>query len=77
MDESTANMDTINENEVSLNIAEMMKGKTVIVVAHNLNTILKADNILFMDRGRVLAQGTHSELYKNEPLYRRMIDMQK
>lgn len=77
MDEATANMDALNEKEVSESIYDFMNGKTIIVVAHNLNTILKADNIILMDDGKVSAQGNHKELYKNSPMYRRMINLQR
>ena len=77
MDEATANMDSINENEVTSKISKLMKGKTVVVVAHNLNTIVNADNILLLEDGRVLAQGSHRQLYKENEKYRNMVDVYK
>ncbi|WP_459129253.1 ABC transporter ATP-binding protein [Guggenheimella bovis] len=77
MDEATANLDAINELEITSSLIDLMKGKTIVVVAHNLKTIEKADNILVMEEGEIQDQGTHEELYQKSPLYRRMIDLQQ
>ena len=54
----------------------LMEGRTAVVVAHNLRTIVSADNIVVLDRGKVQAVGTHETLYKTNELYRRYIDLQ-
>lgn len=77
LDEATANLDAVNEQEITSNLMEAMAGKTMIIVAHNLKTILKADQIILMEDGQVVAQGTHQELYQRSPLYRRFIHLQE
>lgn len=77
LDEATANLDAVNEQEITSNLMEAMAGKTIIIVAHNLKTILKADQIILMEDGQVVAQGPHQELYQRSPLYRRFIHLQE
>jgi len=54
----------------------LMKGKTVIVIAHRLSTIMKMDRILVMEKGRVVAEGTHKDLLKEEGLYKELWNIQ-
>ena len=54
----------------------MMEGRTAVVVAHNLRTVVNADNIVVMDQGRVQAVGTHQSLYKSNELYTKYFDLQ-
>jgi len=54
----------------------LMKGKTVIVIAHRLSTIMKMDRILVMEKGRVVAEGTHKDLLKEEGLYKELWSIQ-
>jgi ABC-type multidrug transport system fused ATPase/permease subunit len=53
-----------------------MKGRTSIIIAHRLSTIMSANTIYLMDHGRIVAHGSHSELYSISPTYREMVDMQ-
>lgn len=76
LDEATANMDALNEAEITSSILELMQGKTSVVVAHNLRTIRDADQIVVLEGGRVVGAGTHEELYSRNPLYTRLIDLQ-
>ncbi len=72
LDEATAYIDPENEAVIQAAIGNLIKGKTVIVVAHRLSTITDADQIIVVDKGTVQAKGTHEELLKNCELYRTM-----
>lgn len=72
LDEATAFTDPENEDKIQRSIAELTKGKTLLVIAHRLSTIAKADNIVLLKDGRIEAQGTQKELLKNSPLYASM-----
>ena len=74
LDEATAYIDPENEAVIQEAIGNLIKGKTVIVVAHRLSTITDADQIIVVDKGTVQATGTHSELLGNCELYRLMWD---
>lgn len=76
LDEATASMDAINESEITESIKELMKGKTLIVVAHHLKTITSADQIVVLDEGEVRAVGTHEKLYHSNRLYRHLYNLQ-
>lgn len=68
-DEATNNLDAENESEVLAKLFGYFRDKTVIVVAHRLNTIRLADNIVVLDKGNIIEYGTHQELMKNNNLY--------
>ncbi len=69
---ATAFTDPENEDKIQRSIAELTKGKTLLVIAHRLSTIAKADNILLLKNGTIEAEGTQSELLKNSSLYASM-----
>ena len=72
LDEATAFTDPENEDKIQRSIAALTKGKTLLVIAHRLSTIKNADNIVVLDSGKIVAQGTQSELLKTCPLYKDM-----
>ncbi len=74
LDEATAYTDPENEAIIEKSLSALIKGKTLIVIAHRLNTITNADNIVVVDDGRIEEMGTHEELLKNEKLYKKMWD---
>lgn len=72
LDEATAFMDPENEEKMNEAIAEVIKGKTVIVIAHRLHTIVNADKICVLDNGNLAASGTHEELLSSCPQYQKL-----
>ena len=77
LDEATASIDPENEHLIQQAISELTVGKTVIVIAHRLATIEHADQILVVDAGQLVQQGTHTELNQQNGLYRRFIDIRE
>ncbi len=71
-DEATAFADPENEARIQASVATLSKGKTLLVIAHRLSTIVQADVICVVDAGRIVAQGTHSQLLETCALYRDM-----
>ena len=72
LDEATAFTDPENEDKIQRSIAALTAGKTLLVIAHRLSTIKNADNIVVLDGGRIVAQGTQEELLGTCPLYKEM-----
>jgi ATP-binding cassette subfamily B protein len=70
LDESTSSLDGLNEQRMRDAIDAVAAGRTLIVIAHRLSTVVDSDHIVVMDHGRVVGQGTHSELVQTTPLYR-------
>ncbi|GAB3796213.1 thiol reductant ABC exporter subunit CydD [Virgibacillus kimchii] len=76
-DEPTTGLDLQTERVLQASIKELSKDATVITVAHRLHTIKDADQILFLEHGKLLAKGTHEELYETVNEYREMVSVQK
>ncbi|KAG4098490.1 P-loop containing nucleoside triphosphate hydrolase protein [Neocallimastix lanati (nom. inval.)] len=74
LDEATAYADPENEYNIQLALKELIKNKTVIVIAHNLNTIKSADNIIVINKGKIVEQGNHDQLLKKNGTYSKMWD---
>lgn len=73
LDEATASVDPENERELQQAISELTKDKTLLMIAHRLNTIRTADQILVLEDGRIVQEGKHQELIEQEGLYRRFV----
>ncbi|SME94734.1 ABC transporter ATP-binding protein [Desulfovibrio gilichinskyi] len=76
LDEATSALDTESERVVQMALENLMKDRTSIVIAHRLSTILTADVIVVMEKGVIVAQGSHKELLTNCPLYIKLYNMQ-
>jgi len=77
MDEATSNLDTGTEMMIRDTIRELMKGKTVFMIAHRLSTVVHADTILVLNQGEIIEQGTHHELLQHDGLYASLIAAQE
>ena len=76
MDEATSALDATNESEIQNNLNEFIKGKTVVIIAHRLSTVVNADQIIVLDKGKVIEKGNHIELMKYDGSYSRLIKNQ-
>lgn len=76
LDEATSSLDSVTERHIQQDLAELMGGRTCIVVAHRLSTISSMDRILVFDHGEVVEEGKHEELLAEEGLYANMWQMQ-
>lgn len=76
LDEATASLDVKSEHAVQKALKELMKNRTTIIVAHDMDLVKEADQIIVIDKGQAIDSGTHKELFKNNELYRQLVDIQ-
>lgn len=76
LDEPTSALDAESEHQIQAALENLSKGRTVLIIAHRFSTIQHVDRILVFDRGRIVASGSHSELYENCTLYRSLYEKQ-
>ncbi len=77
LDDSVSAVDTVTERKIIENLRQRRRGCTTILIAHRVSTVEQMDRIIFMENGRVLMSGTHSELFENCPEYRRTVELQQ
>ena len=76
LDEATSSLDSESEKKIQDAINKLMHNKTSLIIAHKFSTIKKCDKIILIDKGRIVAQGTHDELIKSNSLYKNMNELQ-
>lgn len=76
LDEATSSLDSKSELVVQQALQNLMKGRTTLVIAHRLSTVIDADQILFFEKGKITGQGTHEELVQSHALYREFANQQ-
>ncbi len=76
LDDSTSSVDVETEGRIEAALEELMTGCTTFVIAQRLSTVLKADKIIVLERGEIVATGTHPELMSSSPIYREIFDSQ-
>ncbi|MFN4246543.1 MAG: ABC transporter ATP-binding protein [Flavipsychrobacter sp.] len=77
LDEATSSLDTESERIVQDAINTLMKNRTCVVIAHRLSTVQHADEIIVLEKGKVMERGTHNELIAKNGLYKKLVDMQQ
>jgi len=75
-DEATNSLDANNERIIMDNLKEFYKGKTVVIVAHRLSTVQHADNIIVLEKGKIVEEGTHQELTEKRGAYYELVKNQ-
>lgn len=76
LDEATSALDSESEHQVQLALEELMRNRTTVIIAHRLSTIRHADRIAVLDKGQLVATGTHESLLGDSPLYARLASLQ-
>ena len=76
LDEPTAALDSINEEQISIALNNLFKNKTVVVIAHRLQTVKNADKIFFLEKWKIIEEWSHKELIKLNWKYKKMLDLQ-
>jgi ATP-binding cassette subfamily B protein len=76
LDDSTSSVDTETETLIREALERLMEGRTSFIIAHRIQTIIRADNILVLDKGRVVQQGAHPELIQQDGLYKQIYELQ-
>lgn len=76
LDEPTSALDSFSEEAITVSLDKLFRGRTVIIVAHRLQTVRKADDIIVIDWGRVVERGNHVSLVAKWEIYHRMLELQ-
>ncbi len=77
LDEATSSLDSQTEHEIQKDLQKLMEGRTSIIIAHRLSTIMQADRIIVLEKGKIVQQGTHSQLIAREGTYKKLWGLQK
>jgi len=76
LDEATSALDSESEHLVQEALDRLLQGRTTIVIAHRLSTVKNADRVVVLEQGRIVQEGTHTELVQATGLYRRLVERQ-
>lgn len=76
LDEATSALDALSERQVKLALDHLMQGKTTLIIAHRLATVVNADRIIVLQQGQIVASGTHQQLLQSNALYRELASLQ-
>ncbi|RKF15684.1 ATP-binding cassette domain-containing protein [Alginatibacterium sediminis] len=76
LDEATSALDAQSEQHVQIALDELMRGRTTLIIAHRLSTVIHADRILVIDQGEVVASGRHQDLLQSNAMYKRLCELQ-
>jgi ATP-binding cassette, subfamily B, bacterial len=76
LDEATSALDAVSEQQVKQALDHLMQGKTTLIIAHRLSTVLNADRIVLLQQGKLLASGSHQQLLRSSPLYKQLAELQ-
>jgi ATP-binding cassette subfamily B protein len=76
LDEATSSLDAQSEQAVQSALEQLMRDRTTVVIAHRLSTVIKADRIIVMDDGQIVAMGSHEDLLATSPLYHELASLQ-
>jgi ATP-binding cassette subfamily B protein len=76
LDEATSQLDSVTETEIQDSLWDLMQGKTTLVIAHRLSTLLNMDRILVFDKGTIVEDGSHDQLVKQNGLYKNLWEAQ-
>ncbi|MDR1725585.1 MAG: ABC transporter ATP-binding protein/permease [Bacteroidales bacterium] len=76
LDEATSALDTESEHIVQQSLQNAMQGRTTLIVAHRLSTVISANRILILDKGKIIKEGTHEQLISSSPVYKELVSLQ-
>lgn len=76
MDEPTSALDSLSEEAITKAMHNLFEGRTVIIIAHRLQTVKNADDIIVLEQGKILERGTHKELVEQGGHYAKMLELQ-
>ncbi len=76
LDDATSSVDTKTEREIRQALSALLKGRTSFVIAHRIQTVMEADRIIVLERGRIVEVGSHTDLVSNDGFYRKVFDLQ-
>ena len=77
LDEATSALDTLTEREIKQSLNDLAEKRTTIIIAHRLSTVVEANKILVLDKGKIIEQGTHKQLLRKKGLYADMWSTQQ
>ncbi|HMT01531.1 MAG TPA: ATP-binding cassette domain-containing protein, partial [Candidatus Absconditabacterales bacterium] len=76
LDEPTSALDSISENLITETMKKITANKTMIIIAHRLQTVMHADTIVVLEKGKIIQEGSHKELIEKEGTYKTLVDLQ-